>query len=108
MAVGVTSSIVSPYKGDDMIDAAATGKPCLHAALPVLQFRVVTAGPQRQSGLRVPRSWTFGPGRRRAPATHGWVDVQDVPVRPSAQPCHSVDVDLHAAVLKLLSSNPYL
>ena len=103
MAVGLTSSIVSPYKRDDTIDAAATVKPCLHAALPVLQLRGPIAGLQWRSGPLVPQSWSFGPGRGSVPATHGWVLVQDVPVRTCAQPRHSADVYVQEAVLKWLS-----
>ena len=44
-------------------------------------------------------------GRGRAPASHGWVLAQDVPVRACAQPCHSADVNVQEAVLKWLRYN---
>ena len=69
MAVGVTSSIVSPYKRDHAIDDAATvknGEAVFTRGSP----RSSAPGTDRgdSSGDRVRQSRSFGPGRGRAPA----------------------------------------
>ena len=115
MAVGVTSSIVYPYKRDHTIDDAATVKngeavfthssPCSSASgtdrgTPAA---IGSAGPGHGASDRV-----AGARRGRAPATHGWALAQDVPVRACAQPRHSADVNVQEAVLKWLISSLYL
>ena len=93
MAVGVTSSIVSPYKRDDTIDAAATVKngeavfirgsprPSAPGTDRGTPAAIGSASPGHGASDRV-----AGARCGHAPATHGWVLVQDVPVRGCAQP----------------------
>ena len=81
MAVGVMSPIVSPYKRDDTIDAAATVKN---------GEAVFTHGSPRSSA----------PGTNRGtPAAIGSAVPE---VHACAQPCHSADVYVQEAVLKWL------
>ena len=109
MAVGLTSSIESPYKRDDSINAAATVK---HGEA------VFTYGSPRSSAIargrletnsralvpdRSPRGFPppHVPGGSRSDPRKGG----DVPVRPCACTCHSVDVHIHAVVGNRLKGN---
>ena len=107
MAVDVTSSIVIPYIRDHTIDDAATvknGEAVFTHSSPRSSAPGTDRGTPAAIGSASPGALdqVVGACRGHAPATRGWVLVQDVPVRGCAQPCHSADVYVQEAVLKWL------
>ena len=108
MAVGVTSSIVSPYKRDDTIDAAATvknGEDVFTHSSP--RSSALEDQSRATGGNRVRRPRSFSPGRVHTPAARATPRLGlkgNVQVRGCAQPCHSADVYRREGVLKWLNA----